>query len=868
MDQPTQTPGVHLVDASGNIGLMPQDQALEAVKSGQFQIATPEQIQDLKMEQQYGEGLGNTASAFGAGLLRGGTLGLSDQLLIATGAASPEALRELEQRHGIASLGGEATGIIGSSFIPGVGAAQTEVVPAKIASKLAASVTEKALPIAERAATKLVNPETSPLVHKILAQSGAHALGSAVEGAVYGAGRSVTEEALGDPELNAEKVLSNIGLSAMYAGALGGALATGAEVIPPVVNKAKESISKVADMLGATAKEGYVKGSAFFSGKPEELIRQAINDRELAATSLSEKQGIVKDFSESIQKQYDDLSKMSQHVSSKVRPQENRVLLQDMDPALAGAELDKINNSINSTIEKLKSEPDIYPQSFARKVEVFRDNMQKNLTAGGTWDAAGAFEAINGFKKDIDPLLKFERQASISEKDAINVLKGLRSEIKGSLENENVWGKAGVAQTEFNDALTEHLHAEKMFRKNFMKKVPRLRGGDEYVVDPSKMRSFFRNINNETGAERLDLLSEYLAKSEDLISTIEKRYEHLPNAEFNKDSVSRLLEKNKIISDQAVKQAEYQNTLNQLGAGKHNVGLAEGAAMGIGLHNPAIGGLIEAYNMASHPGIAIQRFTAIEEMAKKVGSSIDKASSVLFKQMGKGAVKLKGFEGKELMRKQQERDDLPKAIGVIKELSSNPDKFVDVMEKNIGPLADHAPQIAQNISYKAGSAVQFLQSKLPQMPQAKPFSKPYQLSPSEVYKFERYYNVVKNPVGIFDDIASGTLTKESIEALSAVYPKMYQDMKGKIFDQLTKYGTKKDFVLPYAAKMSLSLFLGENIDDSLKPETIAANQLALNAPQSVQGQQQQTMKGTEDLHLSGMYATDLQKAAGRKDKTV
>ena len=30
---------------------------------------------------------------------------------------------------------------------------------------------------------------------------------SAVEGAVYGAGRSVTEEALGDPELNAEKVL-------------------------------------------------------------------------------------------------------------------------------------------------------------------------------------------------------------------------------------------------------------------------------------------------------------------------------------------------------------------------------------------------------------------------------------------------------------------------------------------------------------------------------------------------------------------------------------------------------------------------------------------------------------------------------------
>ena len=37
---------------------------------------------------------------------------------------------------------GEATGILGSSLIPGVGAAQAEVIPAKIASKLAAGVTE------------------------------------------------------------------------------------------------------------------------------------------------------------------------------------------------------------------------------------------------------------------------------------------------------------------------------------------------------------------------------------------------------------------------------------------------------------------------------------------------------------------------------------------------------------------------------------------------------------------------------------------------------------------------------------------------------------------------------------------------------
>ena len=85
---------VHLVDASGNINLMPQNEALDAVKSGQFQIATPEQIHDLQMEQQYGDGLGNTASAFRCWDIAW-TISwfLSDQLLAATGISTPEALK-------------------------------------------------------------------------------------------------------------------------------------------------------------------------------------------------------------------------------------------------------------------------------------------------------------------------------------------------------------------------------------------------------------------------------------------------------------------------------------------------------------------------------------------------------------------------------------------------------------------------------------------------------------------------------------------------------------------------------------------------------------------------------------------------------
>ena len=68
--------------------------------------------------------------------------------------------------------------------------------------------------------------------------------------------------------------------------------------------------------------------------------------------------------------------------------------------------------------------------------------------------------------------------------------------------------------------------------------------------------------------------------------------------------------------------------------------------------------------------------------------------------------------------------------------------------------------------------------------------------------------------------------------------------------------------------MGLSLFLGTNLDDSFNPKTITANQMALQAPPISAGQQQKAMSGAEDLHVAGMYSTDLQKAAARGTKQV
>jgi hypothetical protein len=76
----------------------------------------------------------------------------------------------------------------------------------------------------------------------------------------------------------------------------------------------------------------------------------------------------------------------------------------------------------------------------------------------------------------------------------------------------------------------------------------------------------------------------------------------------------------------------------------------------------------------------------------------------------------------------------------------------------------------------------FLAAKLPPIPRTQlqmlqPGLVGHTLAPSQVVKLAKYMKAVEDPVAIVEDMRTGQLTPEAAEALKAVYPDLWADMR-------------------------------------------------------------------------------------------
>jgi len=110
-DQPaTPQAPMLVVDPTGNLGTIDPAEAPSALSEGGFRMPTSEELHAYHADLKYGGG-GNALKAFGAGALRGASLGLSDYALTHSGAVAPETLAGLKEAHSVASPVGEVGGV-------------------------------------------------------------------------------------------------------------------------------------------------------------------------------------------------------------------------------------------------------------------------------------------------------------------------------------------------------------------------------------------------------------------------------------------------------------------------------------------------------------------------------------------------------------------------------------------------------------------------------------------------------------------------------------------------------------------------------------------------------------------------------------
>jgi hypothetical protein len=93
-------------------------------------------------------------------------------------------------------------------------------------------------------------------------------------------------------------------------------------------------------------------------------------------------------------------------------------------------------------------------------------------------------------------------------------------------------------------------------------------------------------------------------------------------------------------------------------------------------------------------------------------------------------------------------------------------------------------------------------------------------SDTEIARFARYVRAAEQPLSILHDLEAGTLTREAVETVKELYPKLY----GQIGQSLFMRAAELRETVPYAARVQLSILFGKPVDATTRPDFVAEMQ--------------------------------------------
>jgi hypothetical protein len=182
----------------------------------------------------------------------------------------------------------------------------------------------------------------------------------------------------------------------------------------------------------------------------------------------------------------------------------------------------------------------------------------------------------------------------------------------------------------------------------------------------------------------------------------------------------------------------------------------------------------------------------------------------------------------------------------------------------IGAAAVEAPNLAAATAGAVVRAKQYLTAEAPTGLTGDDPLQPHLSHPqpnrAELERYARKWEAVDDPIGTVERrLADGTLTREHVEAIKAVYPVTYQEMRQKVFEELADSKER----VPYERRVRLGILFDFPADKSMRPDQIARTQalysVKLPNEQAAQGPAQPAQA---PLQLAQSHATPAQAIEG------
>lgn len=189
----------------------------------------------------------------------------------------------------------------------------------------------------------------------------------------------------------------------------------------------------------------------------------------------------------------------------------------------------------------------------------------------------------------------------------------------------------------------------------------------------------------------------------------------------------------------------------------------------------------------------------------------------------------------------------PRAEAIAKGLLENPEALQARVASFVGTgLRDVAPKTAAAVGDVATRALTFLATRAPKdrsvVNGAQPRTESREPSRQETMRFSRYVEAIDDPLIVVKGLRNGNVTREHVEAVREVYPRLYAVMQGRLAEEVAKLPK----ALPYPTRVALSVLFDTPLDASMRPDIIAGIQSQYMQPKS------QRMPPSRPLNVSSI----------------
>lgn len=770
-------------------------EAPEALKGGASRFATEAEYQQGRREALYG-GIGGAVGAAGYGAARGfgGMFGAPVDDILLSGASTQGFESEEDPFHGRVDRRKDAT-------LRERLQAYEELHP------LASTVGELG---GMAAGAYLGGGLVGGVGGAAEALAGRGALGAvargASEGAIYNAAKKANDLAIADEDLTAEKLVSAAGHGALIGGAAGGLLHFGTDALRGL----RPSGETAPATRAVTAREAESEGGSVGNWLQKQADVKTIKSLGGSAGDL---RTLERNVPGGFQRVAQDIRADIEAATGKSIGLHSRESLHEY----ATARVDELGEHLGGMLKKLdKSKAGIAPDvsRFAREVEkrVIAPNVIQQMD-GTVIPAPGRGDVVGAAQK------------------WLGEVKAAFGEAPPTFE---AWQKARVA-------LDKQIRFEAARVSPAQDALREIRGIMEKELEAA----------GEAAAQGMGstFQAEYQAAKQLYQSLLKAR-------DLTERGVSRALANNSV-------------GVRALGAGLTGMlagGPLAGAAMGFaGKVIQDRGDMLAADLLSRASGIAgVRRLAARTEhaMARDV-SSLTRAANDNAPSKAAFAPPSRSLSPFGVSLTGNARKDFDKVQKAVTDAQANPGRTADRLGQRLASVSQGAPAAVTSsaiATWMRGAS--FLASKLPpsRLDQfsLQPHLQRPRASDAEISQFMRFAHAVDNPLIVLREAKSGTLTRDHVEAVKTVYPRLYEEMRGEVMRSLVESKSP----LPYSRRIQLGILLDLPTDKTLSPEFLTAIQATYTSAEQA-GAESPPPTLSRPIEVAGAQQTAMQQAVER-----